>query len=59
MALADAMERLLLNNNLRQSMGRAGRLLAERWFSIESIVAQHLQVYERLLSKASIQKTGA
>ncbi|AXA26180.1 MULTISPECIES: glycosyltransferase family 4 protein [Pseudomonas] len=46
--LADAIERLLSDEELRQQMGAAGRALAERAFAIESIVAQHLDIYRTL-----------
>ncbi|WP_085675601.1 MULTISPECIES: glycosyltransferase family 4 protein [unclassified Pseudomonas] len=49
-ALADAIQRLLEDEGLRQRMGRAGRALAERAFAIESIVAQHMAVYRTLES---------
>jgi glycosyltransferase involved in cell wall biosynthesis len=47
-SLADAIERLLADQTLRQRMGRAGRAFAERTFSIESVVAAHLAVYREL-----------
>lgn len=48
-ALADALERLIGDTGLRQAMGIAGRSLAEREFSIEKVVAAHLQIYRELL----------
>ncbi len=48
-ALADAIERLLANPKLRQSMGNAGRKLAEREFGIEKVVKAHLQIYQELI----------
>jgi glycosyltransferase involved in cell wall biosynthesis len=51
-ALADAIQRLVEDSMLRQQMGRAGRELAERAFAIESIVAQHLDIY-KLLEKSA------
>ena len=50
-ALADAIEHLLKNPDLRQSMGNAGRKLAEREFGIEKVVAAHLKVYRELLEE--------
>lgn len=50
--LADAIERLLNDKELRQQMGAAGRALAERAFAIESIVAQHLDIYRTLEKNA-------
>ena len=47
-ALADAIERLLRDKELRHAMGRAGRRLAEREFSIEKVVKAHLDVYNAL-----------
>ncbi|YCH24509.1 glycosyltransferase family 4 protein [Pseudomonas sp. D2-5] len=47
-ALADAIERLVVDTSLRQKMGRAGRELAEREFSIENVVQQHLEIYRGL-----------
>lgn len=48
-ALADAIQCLLYNTKLRERMGQAGRLLAEREFSIEKVVSAHLEVYNELL----------
>jgi glycosyltransferase involved in cell wall biosynthesis len=48
-ALADALERLIRDAALRQTMGNAGRALAEREFGIEKVVAAHLQIYQELL----------
>ncbi|MEJ2034030.1 MAG: glycosyltransferase family 4 protein [Deltaproteobacteria bacterium] len=47
-ALAAAILHLLEDNKLRQSMGNAGRQLAEREFAIEKIVTAHLAVYQDL-----------
>jgi len=44
-ALADAIERLLRDPELCERMGRAGRQLAEREFSIEKVVGVHLTIY--------------
>lgn len=51
-ALADAIQFLLEYPALRQEMGRAGRALAEREFSIESVVNEHIAIYQRLLERA-------
>jgi glycosyltransferase involved in cell wall biosynthesis len=48
-ALADAIERLLLEPELCERMGRAGRQLAEREFSIEKVVGMHLTIYGGLI----------
>jgi len=50
-ALADAIERLIVDAPLRKRMGRAGRDLAERDFSIEKIVDAHLDVYREVLER--------
>lgn len=50
--LADAIQLLVENDDLRQRMGQAGRELAEREFSIEMIVKQHLDIYHALGSVA-------
>lgn len=47
-ALAQAMSRLIEDVDLRQQMGRAGRVLAEREFGIEKVVANHLAIYHEL-----------
>ena len=52
-ALADAIQRLLLDAGLRERMGLAGRRLAEREFSIEKVVAAHLAVYRKLIETAA------
>lgn len=45
-ALADAIGTLIDEPELRTKMGSAGRDLAEREFSIESVVAKHLELYD-------------
>ena len=47
--LADALQWLIEHPKERIAMGRAGRKLAEREFSIEKIVRGHLDVYQELL----------
>jgi glycosyltransferase involved in cell wall biosynthesis len=47
-ALADALHRLLTDRSLCESMGLAGRQLAEREFSIEQVVTAHLMLYQTL-----------
>lgn len=49
-ALADALQRLIESPALRQCMGSAGRVLAEREFAIEKIVDAHLNIYQELAS---------
>lgn len=47
-ALANAIQYLIENSEKRQSMGRAGRELAEKDYAIENIVDAHLRIYEEL-----------
>lgn len=51
-ALANAIERLILDPNLRRRMGKAGRELAEKKYAIEHVVETHLNLYQELLDKA-------
>jgi glycosyltransferase involved in cell wall biosynthesis len=51
-ALADAIQRLIDEPELCQSMGHAGRALAERVFAIEKIVEEHLRIYKELEATA-------
>lgn len=44
-ALADAMQRLIQDVGLRQSLGSAGRKLAEAEFSDETVAQAHMQYY--------------
>lgn len=50
-ALADAIETLVNDSDLRKQMGVAGRKLAERKFSIESVVEKHLDIYKEVLPR--------
>jgi glycosyltransferase involved in cell wall biosynthesis len=43
--LADAIKRMVYDENLRISMGKASRKLAESEFSIESVVEKHFKIY--------------
>lgn len=47
-ALAVAMKQLIEDADYRQQLGKAGRVLAEREFAIERIVAAHLNIYHEL-----------
>lgn len=47
-ALAQAIEWLIDNPSHAMSMGKAARFLAEEKFSIEHVVAQHLEIYSEL-----------
>lgn len=49
-SLAASIRRLLDDTELRRSMGRAGRALAERRYGIDQIVAVHLRLYDELSS---------
>ena len=49
-ALADAVMRLLTNPSRSKAMGEAGRQLAARRFSSETVLSQVIEVYSRLLS---------
>lgn len=47
-ALADAIEKLVNDSEMRKSMGAKGRALAEATFAIDGIVSQHLDIYRSL-----------
>jgi glycosyltransferase involved in cell wall biosynthesis len=47
--LANAMERLILNKDLRESMGKAGRRRVESEFSDAIVLSQTLDVYREML----------
>lgn len=51
-SLADAIQTLVENPAMRKAMGQEGRKLAERAFSADIIVAQHLEIYRELLTDA-------
>jgi len=50
-ALANAIECLILNPGKRKKYGEAGRRLAERVFDVEKVVDAHLKVYQQLLKR--------
>ncbi len=50
-ALAERLSQLIENKELRQSMGRKGRLVAENEFSVNRVVEKHLEIYRNLLAK--------
>lgn len=52
-ALADAIEFMLGDSDRRKTMGEAGRLLAEKKFTIESVVETHMDIYKGLIFNAS------
>ena len=47
--LADGIEKLISNSDLRQKMGLAARALAENEFRLEQVVDAHLNIYRELL----------
>lgn len=50
-ALSSAIEKLVLNPELRQAMGQAGRLRAETEFSNEIVCSQTLDLYRKLMNR--------
>src|SRR5207302_1120521 len=50
-ALADALQRLIVDKELRLRMGRGGRLRVERMFTKEIIVRQTLDMYGAALGR--------
>jgi glycosyltransferase involved in cell wall biosynthesis len=50
LALANAIARLLEDEELCQSMGREGRKLAEAEFGVSKVVEKHMQIYEQLMA---------
>ncbi len=52
-ALADAIEYLVNNPDIRKNMGASGRKLAENEYAIEKIAAAHMDIYQKLLNKAA------
>lgn len=49
-ALAEALNRLLDNPDLRQSLGRAGRLRAQQEFSLETMTSRTMRLYDAILN---------
>ncbi len=50
-SLADSIERLAMQSDLRADMGRKGRLLAEKEFDIAKVVEKHLEIYRELMTE--------
>jgi glycosyltransferase involved in cell wall biosynthesis len=50
-ALAAALNALINNPALCQTMGNAGRALAENAFDVRQVVATHLRIYQELMDK--------
>jgi glycosyltransferase involved in cell wall biosynthesis len=48
-SLADSIQHLVEENELRKRMGQEGRWFAEEVFAIEKIVDQHMVIYRELL----------
>ena len=57
-SLARALKSLIDNANLRQQFGAAGRELAALEFDLKIVVEQTLQVYEKLLRRTTLVRTG-
>jgi glycosyltransferase involved in cell wall biosynthesis len=55
LALADVIEYLIKNADIRERMGASGRALAEKEFAIEKTVADHMEIYRKLLNKSELQ----
>ena len=45
-SLAQEIEKLIVDTNLRNRMGKAGRKLAEKEFDINKVVEKHFEIYE-------------
>lgn len=45
-SLAEKIEKLILDKDLRNSMGKAGRELAQKEFDINRVVQKHFEIYE-------------
>ncbi len=50
-ALADALQQLIASKPMREKMGRAGRCMVERSFTLDKVNSEYLKLYERLLSE--------
>ena len=47
--LADALKKLIVDANLREKMGKASRLKAEKEFDVKIVIKKHLEIYDELL----------
>jgi len=45
-SLSEKIEKLILDNKLRNSMGKAGREFAQKEFDINKVVEKHFEIYE-------------
>lgn len=50
-SLADAIQQLVEDPDRRIQMGKAGRKLAEKAFTIEHVVERHMAIYQELMSR--------
>lgn len=46
--LANSIEYLLLNPGIIKNMGKKGRILAEKKFSIENVIFKHFEIYQEM-----------
>ena len=51
LALANAIEYLINNPEIRNKMGAAARILAKNEYAIEKIVQAHMDIYSELIHK--------
>lgn len=56
-ALASAIQKLVIDSNYRQELGKQGRLLAEAEFAIEYVVSAHMNIYKELGTNIFSQPT--
>lgn len=50
MALANAIEKLILNQDLMINMGKKSRIKAEREFDVKNVIIEHLRIYQDLMN---------
>ena len=58
-ALANAIEQLINDSELRLSMANAGRKLAEREFGVDKVIKAHLKLYRELIEFSGISVSGS
>ena len=46
--IAKALEKLILDPDLRREMGKQSRIMAEREYDVENVAKKHLEIYEEL-----------